>query len=300
MPLTFYERYTFRAANRRKIDLANEIIEDYARQGYTLTLRQLYYQFVSKDYIPNTAREYKNMSSLFTKARLAGLMDWEGIEDRTRTDRGNTHWDSPQQLVRACAEQFMLDSREDQDTYVEVWIEKDALVGVIESVCKRLDVRYFACKGYVSASAMWKAGQRFLRREDLHDQQGIILYLGDHDPSGIQMTEDIQRRMTLFGTNAQVNRIALNMDQIKQFKPPPNFAAVKDPRSDAYIQKFGDKSWELDALTPSVIVSLIEEGVEEHTDWDKREAVMGQTTKHREQLDYVAENWRTIFKREDS
>jgi hypothetical protein len=84
-----------------------------------------------------------------------------------------------------------LDTRRNQEYYIEVWIEKDALLGILETICKKLDVPYFSCRGYVSQSSMWEAAQRF--REN--DREGILLHLGDHDPSGIDMSRDIQERL---------------------------------------------------------------------------------------------------------
>lgn len=291
MPRHFYEHYGFRGANLQKVETANEIIEKYMDAGYTLTLRQLYYQFVANYGLPNKVKEYKNLSGILTKSRLTGMTDWEGIEDRTRTYKENSHWNTPQDIVRACAEQFRLDTRIDQDLYVEVWIEKDALVGVIEDVCRELDVGFFSCRGYVSASAMWKAGQRLKARWNDYGQKTVVLHLGDHDPSGMQMTEDMQRRLSLFGADVEVKRIALNMDQVRTYNPPPNPAKMTDPRAADYIAEYGNDSWELDALEPDVIVQLIRDEVALLTDINRQAAIITKQQKDRDQLNHIAENW---------
>ena len=272
------------------IDQANEIIEEYQQQGFDLTLRQLYYQFVSRDLLQNTSKEYDKLGRAINDARLAGLVDWESIVDRTRLLARNAHWDSPKSIIQTCAEQYQIDKWEGQKYKVEVWVEKEALVGVIDRVCRETDTPYFACRGYVSQSSMWKAAMR-IEGYFCEDQWPIILHLGDHDPSGIEMTRDIQDRLSLFvpQTNIEVIRIALNMDQIIQYGPPPNPAKLTDTRSSDYITKYGFNSWELDALEPSVIVELIKDNILQYRDERMYDERVCQEIDERKQLREVAE-----------
>jgi hypothetical protein len=216
MPLICYVPKSFRPDTQTRINQANEIIVEYQAQGFKLTLRQLYYQFVSRDLIPNTVQSYKSLGDVVNDGRLAGLIDWDAIEDRTRNLRSGSHWSSPRSIVRACADQYAVDLWATQENYVECWIEKDALVGVIEGVCNELDVPYFACRGYTSQSEMWGAAQRLVERER-RDKKTSIIHLGDHDPSGIDMTRDIQDRLQLFGSTAVIHRIALNFASSAEF-----------------------------------------------------------------------------------
>lgn len=261
--------YINKSLSQKKLDLiedANEIIEEYQTDGFDLTLRQLYYQFVARGKIENTERSYKNLGNTITDGRLCGLIDWEAIEDRTRNVRENTHWESPRQILTSAQRWFYMDRWVNQSVRVEVWIEKDALVGVVEDVCRKHDVPLFSCRGYVSASEMHKAAQRLLRNEQ-HGQDTIILHLGDHDPSGVDMTRDIKARLCLFEcTEFCVHRIALNMDQIQELKPPPNPAKLKDTRAKRYIKEFGRKSWELDAIEPAMMQNLIETQIDLYKD----------------------------------
>jgi len=239
------------------IEMANGIIDDYAAQGFTLTLRQLYYQFVSRGLLPNTERHYKQLGEVVNKGRLAGLIDWDAIEDRTRNLHRLPSWESPGVLLTSAAEQFRLDKWADQPYRPEVWIEKDALVGVIESVCTELQVPYFACRGYCSQSEMWAAAQRL----GAYEGGAVVLYLGDHDPSGIDMSRDIEDRLEMFEAFARVERLALNIGQVRDYNPPPNPAKMTDTRASDYVQQFGRESWELDALEPAVIAGLIRDAV---------------------------------------
>lgn len=260
MPKIQYVSKNFSDKTMLRIKEANIIIDEYMEQGYTLTLRQLYYQFVSRDLIPNKQTEYKKLGVVVSDARLAGLIDWNAIEDRTRNVRALSHWESPSEIVDACASQFRVDMWKKQVCRPVVWIEKDALVGVIEGVCNRYDVPYFSCRGYTSQSEMWKAAMNFETQMD-SGQRPILLHLGDHDPSGLDMTDDIIKRLETFMGGIEVRRLALNQEQVKKYNPPPNPAKMTDSRFADYMAKFGSESWELDALEPSVMSDLIEKEV---------------------------------------
>jgi hypothetical protein len=239
---------------------AEAICRTYAGQGYDLTLRQLYYQFVARGLIPNSQQSYSRLGDIVSNGRMAGLIDWSHIVDRTRNLRGTSHWGSPSDIIDASASSFRLDKWADQDTRVEVWVEKEALAGVVQRAADEYDVNWFSCRGYVSQSELWAAG----RRHRLYMQRGqgvIVLHLGDHDPSGIDMTRDIRdrpphvRSATARTTRPRkVRRIALNDGSgQQQYNPPPNPAKLTDSRSEGYIQEYGHESWELDALDPATL-----------------------------------------------
>ena len=251
------------------IQLANEIIDEYRAQGFILTLRQLYYQFVARGWLPNTQQSYKRLGLIINNARLAGMVDWSAIEDRTRNVRSNYHYDNPRQAIQDALDTYEIDMWANQPERVEVWIEKEALVGVIAAVCNEMDVPYFACRGYVSQSEQWRAYARARHYSSEREQVTTILHFGDHDPSGIDMTRDNQDRLDMFlgyDGSATVERLALNWDQIEEFNPPPNPAKMTDPRFSGYADKYGDESWELDALEPSVMTDLIRQHVKQHRD----------------------------------
>ncbi|MCK4601056.1 MAG: hypothetical protein KAU28_01230 [Phycisphaerae bacterium] len=251
------------------IETAAAVIREYQAQGYVLTLRQLYYQFVARDLSENTQRAYSRLGRIISEARLYGLLDWDALEDRTRNLETINAWDSPRAIIEASAEQYQRDLWVNQPAYVEVWVEKEALLGVIARTCTDLRVPHFACRGYVSQSEMFNAGYHRLRRALANDRRCIIIHLGDHDPSGVDMTRDIHDRLELFaGDTITVNRIALNWDQVEEYKPPPNPAKQTDSRCAQYMAQFGDEGWELDALEPAVLDRLIREAVLEHVDQD--------------------------------
>jgi hypothetical protein len=248
----------------------------------------------SRDLLPNKQQSYDRLGSIVSDARLAGLIDWNGIEDRTRETKVPSTWDSPEQILRAAASSFRYACWDDQPWHVEVWIEKEALAGVIEGICSELRIPHLACRGYTSQSEMWSSAQRLVRACAGGDRRALILHLGDHDPSGLDMTRDIADRLEMFGAEVEVRRIALNMDQIEEFKPPPNPAKVTDSRFADYQAKFGDESWELDALEPKFLTSLIQDAVFEVRDVDLWKKAVRREDADRRKLDLVAEQWAKV------
>lgn len=289
MPKYQYKEINFRQDSLRLINVINSVIEEYTAQGFDLTLRQVYYQLVARDYIPNNERSYKNTGNLINDARMAGLIDWLAIQDRTRNIRRNSHWSSPADIMGSVLYSYAIDRRKDQPNYIEVWVEKDALIGIVQQISSKLDVPCFSCRGYVSASEMWSAAQRFIRQD--HRERRVILHLGDHDPSGKDMTRDIAERLDIFGADVEVQRIALNWDQIDQYSPPPNPAKLTDSRAGAYIAEFGHESWELDALEPKVLTGLIREHVDALTDRTLLADAIRREDTDKEELELVKNNW---------
>jgi hypothetical protein len=308
MPMIQYVPKKFNAQHQEIVRQANEIIERYAAQGYDLTLRQLYYQFVAGDLFPeswrsaatgstNNEQSYKKLGSILSDARRAGLVDWNRIVDRTRIMREPPTWPGPESIVRACAAQFNVDLWDGQPSRVEVWIEKDALVGVLEVACREWQCPYFSCRGYTSDSAVWVAARRMMDTAN-GGQKVLILHLGDHDPSGIDMTRDIRERVELFAGKAhldiEVKRIALNMNQVEEYNPPPNPAKETDSRYAEYRERFGEESWELDALNPETLTELIADEMRAVIEQEAWDAAVARRDEGRRLLGEVARRWNTL------
>jgi hypothetical protein len=264
-----FESRRFRTGSLAIIEVANDICRDYQQQGFNLTLRQIYYQFVARGLLANRDENYKRLGSIINDARLCGLMDWSFVQDRTRVTHGNFGgYRDPGQFMDSMAESYFEALWRGQEYRPEVWVEKDALRDVIARAANTYRVPYFSCRGYTSQTAMYDAAKRFERRRN----QGLIpvvIHLGDHDPSGLDMTRDITDRLgQLSNGYVEVRRIALNMDQIETYDPPPNPAKTTDSRGWSYISEYGNSSWELDALEPSVLVDLIEAEIRSMLDED--------------------------------
>lgn len=289
MPKIQYKEIAFRQKSLDLINLINGVVTEYSKQGYELTLRQVYYQLVSRGYIENNERSYKNIGSLINDGRLAGLIDWNSITDRTCNLRNRSHWNRPQDVIYSAKYSYLLDKWEGQPNYVEVWVEKDALVDIVGQACHPIDTPYFSCRGYTSQSEMWTAAQRFIRQKNRDNR--YIIHLGDHDPSGIDMTRDIQERLEMFGADVYVKRVALTMNQVQTYNPPPNPAKITDSRCGKYIDQYGEESWELDALEPQMLVNLITNEVTALRDDEIYQAVCDREKQEKEELQKLADHY---------
>jgi hypothetical protein len=252
------------------IDVVNGIVNEYAAQGYRMTVRQLYYQLVSRDIVPNTSQSYDRIAAIINDGKMVGLIDWDAIEDRTREFVTRSRWNSGGEILHAISRQYHQDMWANQDNRVFVIIEKEALAGVFADVCNEYDIPLLAARGYPSGTVLHEFAMGPLLASRRERQRCVILHFGDHDPSGIDMTRDLQERLELFtGRNIDLQRIALNMDQIEEKNPPENPAKVTDSRFDQYQQRFGDSSWELDALEPVYLNELVETHAKMYIDPDK-------------------------------
>lgn len=272
-----YIEKRFSAESCSLLTVIDEIVEEYQADGYMLTTRQVYYQLVARDIVENSLNSYKRVAGLINDGKLAGALDWDALEDRTREFKTRGHWNSPSEILAASADQYHEDLWDGQSSRVFVIIEKEALVGVLESLCHRYDVPLLAARGYPSGTVLREFAQRHLIPA-LHG--GVyckILHLGDHDPSGIDMTRDLRDRIELFSEQSSglhVDRIALNMAQIEELRPPENPAKSTDARFASYRKKYGASSWELDALPPAYLNQLVESRIQAMIDdvrWRERQ-----------------------------
>jgi len=264
-----YQKPKLSRANFKRLEQVNDIVEQYAKEGYTLTLRQLYYQLVSKNIIANVTKEYDRLSHLLTQGRLGGIVDWDAIEDRIRTPNLPYYNHSVEQAVEAAHDHFRLDRMDGQDNYIELWVEKDAISSIMKRRTHHYGIRLMVNRGYSSTTAMHDAFKRFEAAIEI-GQHATILYLGDADPSGLDMAlNDIPKRLEeTFGTSVDVQPIAITWPQIKQYDPPPNPAKIKDPRAAWFIKTYGESSYEVDSLEPKVLAEIVTREIESRLDMD--------------------------------
>jgi hypothetical protein len=280
-----YKPKNFRPESLKTISMVNRLIDHYAAQGMSVSVRQIYYRLVAADLIPNTVQSYKNTASLISDGRMAGLISWDAIEDRNRQLSGLQHWNGAVDALKEVRGRYRIDKWATQPWRPEVWVEKAALEGVVGQVCNDLEVDFLALRGYNSQSEAWAAGRRFARYIG-RGQRPIVFHLGDHDPSGLDMTRDNRERISLFaGTPIMLQRLALNRDQIDEYDPPPNPAKETDSRYEGYSAEHGDESWELDALEPSVIKRLIADAVDRLRDPDVWAERVAQEVEDKRELD---------------
>lgn len=282
----------FRAATLATIEQVNKVLRQYRALGYDLTVRQVYYQLVAKGLIPNNLRSYKRLANAVSDGRKAGLIDWDMIVDRTREVIIPAHWADPAEIVESAVRSFRIDKWEGQPNHVELMVEKQALAGILEPICLDLDIPFTANKGYSSDSAMYLAGKRIERKYVWENKNIFILYLGDHDPSGMDMDRDILGRLELFGKmGLDVERLALLMEQIERMDVPENPAKTSDSRYEGYVALFGDSSWELDAVEPAELERLVREAVEKLRDEDLWQEAKAKEDEMRQELQDFADNY---------
>lgn len=287
----------FYASSHKIINQANAIAKEYLAKGYSLTLRQLYYQFVARDYIKNTIANYKKLGNVINLGRLAGLIDWDLIEDRTRWLRSIADYSDPQEFIQAMVHQYAENLWRNNETYCEVWVEKDALSGVVARSCDKWRVPYFPCRGYGSQSELYAAGKRLQALHGGAHEHIAIFHLGDHDPSGIDMTRDNRDRLEMFsGVPLTFTRVALNMDQIEEYEPPENPAKETDSRFVDYADKFGESSWELDSMAPEVINEILERHITSVLDVAEWQLLYDEEQDNRRLIERAADNWELVTK----
>ncbi len=290
--------------NKNRLEDINDIIEEFQADGYVLTLRQLYYQLVSRDVIPNEQSEYAKLSRLLKEGRMGGVVDWDAIEDRLRKPSLPYAVDDIDQAIQDTIDQYRLRRQEDQPNYIEVWVEKDALSGVLKRVTEKYHIPIMVNRGYSSVSAMYDAFMRFTHKfhygfqgQDLRPVK--ILYLGDYDPSGLDMLRDIKDRIDEFhegymddGTDIQqmefeVLPVALTKEQVEKHNPPPNPAKLTDPRAKEFIAMYGNQSWEVDALKPNVLNNLLNNAIINLIDTNKFHDILDQEKTDIEKLEAI-------------
>lgn len=311
----YFKMHRFTPEARALVDRAVQIVTRYQSQGLRMTLRQLYYQLVTTNTIKNEEKQYKRLSAILSDARLMGLLDWSAIEDRIRRPQVPLEFTDLDHRIQVALDNYRLPRWADQPRYCELWVEKDALSGVLAPLASEYHVPLMVNRGYSSQSAMYDSSKRFLeaafgekkvpyvsledyfqRMEDPADKKkgkGVsnvfmldhdklpkqkkelyLLYLGDHDPSGEDMVRDIEERLSMYGCELVVKKVALTMDQVEEHDPPPNPAKMTDPRAAEYVDKHGATSWEVDALPPDVLDATIRAELDEIVDKELMDEVI--------------------------
>lgn len=302
-----------------------QIVNEYAKLGYPLTLRQLHYQLVTQNWIINHDTAYKKLGTILDDCRYGGKVDWNAIEDRGRIPYIPYYVEDVEAALQDTVDQYRIDRQRDQKNHIELWSEKDALSGILKRSTEKYHIQLVINKGYTSSSAIYGAYKRCVK-QILDGKKVTILYFGDHDPSGLDMIRDIRERLLLFMCNGDLLRdndtinnwweenqysvydlvdnnfisekdgnvmiagndnlyeefargkirmyldenklftvlpIGLTMEQIKKYNLPPNPTKLTDTRADKYIKKFGKTCWEVDALKPQVLTSIIETNIKQ-------------------------------------
>ncbi|MDE1764197.1 MAG: hypothetical protein KGH88_08120 [Thaumarchaeota archaeon] len=246
----------------------NNIMSQY---NMLLTVRQIFYRLVSSGFIQNTINSYKLFDRMITRGREKGDIDARRIVDRARQIIGGDYgYASVQDFVRSKISELEDTERytrrvwDCQPQYVEVWVEKDALATLFSTIADGYRVVTYPSRGYSSYTKVYEAiNKRFSMYED---RPITILHFADHDPSGLNMTDDIQSRLYRYGSHAKVKRMALTYTQVRQFGLEPMPTKISDSRWKEYSLQYGSQCWELDALPPNELQNIIRDAIKGHID----------------------------------
>lgn len=299
-----YKNYRFTESDREILAMASSVIERFEEKGYSMTVRQIYYQFLKNgwmdDWWPpkggksskeraNSIESYNKLKKLMSRGRRAGLISWTAIEDITRQMYGTPWVESPEQALANARSKYALDLWRGQPYRPFALVEKDGQLGIIGGICNRLRIDYASCRGYTSESAIWRIGRK-CAGYIMKGQTPIAFHLSDHDPSGIDMTDDIRDRLSMFaGTPITVVRLALNLDQIRKFDFPPNAVKKTDARWKKYARKYGEDCWEMDAPSPEFTAGLIEDAVAQLRDEKMWSEALAEEAADKDYLDHLIE-----------
>ena len=273
------------------IPIVNEIFDQY---DFALTVRQIYYRLISDPYnlFENTRSNYTGFDRILTKAREEEEIDWTRIEDRTRQSiggEGAIDSETPEEFLQAyvrtlknCWSYYDKKMWLSQQNFIEVWVEKDALSSLVSQACKEYRVLVFPSRGFSSFTKVKEGIKRLYENTEIicggvddpiQNKATYVLHLADHDPSGLGMTQDLRNRFARYDAGfIQVERIGLNIDQVREFDLRPNPVKKADSRTAEYVQTFGNDCWELDALPPNELQKLIVTEIEGYIDEERWEA----------------------------
>jgi len=265
-----------------------KVIKEYTSK---LTVRQIYYRLVSRHIIKNIQQEYKYLVGALVDARWNREIPFSAIEDRTRMFIGGddsptdpkSHFEQWLNAFKNCANYYDLPHWSDQQEYVEVWLEKQALQGVFDEVIKEWKVTLFPCRGYPSLTKLYEAAMR-LKAVQRTGRAIKILYFGDYDPSGQDIPRKVEEDLTKFGIDLELEKIAITKEQIEKYEIPPFPAKTSDPRFAKFAAEYGEDAVELDAIDPKVLQEIIRESITGQFDQAIRDEVEERQEKEREEI----------------
>ena len=258
------------------IETAKEILVEL----HPMTVRQVYYQLVSRQVIKNDRGQYQAVSNALVYARREGYIPWGWIEDRLRRPHHVSMWSGLPEFAETCRRAYRRDVWDTQPDYLEIWLEKDALSGIFEDVLNPYGVTLNVGRGYDGWDSIHNAAIRFMEKTSVP----TVLYFGDFDPSGEDMVRSLIKRLESLGSRPEVVKIALTYDDILRYELPPDFAKKTDTRTAAFVAEHGDIAVELDALPPAVLRDRLEDEVSSRMDLKALKKIKTRERKERTKL----------------
>lgn len=252
---------------RNKTTLALEsVILDIVDERHPITVRGIGYALFTQELIKGMSKnELSRLSRITTDMRERGDLEWTRIVDDSRSVDRVSGWSSPERMLDIMVRGYRRDYWQDQPTLVEVWSEKSTIQGVLAPVLDEYGVTFRVMRGFASYTSVRQAAEDSLVIPD--GRKGVVLYIGDWDPSGLYMSElDLPQRLARYGSQWSFERIAILESDTKSL---PSFdAATKksDVRFDWYVKRYGTKCWELDAMNPNDLRDRVREQIESRLD----------------------------------
>ena len=271
----------------KRLEQVQKIIAYYKTLGLLLTVRQIHYQLVSTNAYENTQSNYDSMTRMLTNARMSGRLDWSAIVDRNRETRRSYFDDSVKDAIRSALRCFGRDKMLYQDVYIEVMIEKMAIFEIVERVTNKYNIRLTGDKGFCSTTILYEIAGR-MKEQTREGKKCYVLYIGDHDPSGLTMDESIKNTLARMGANG-VNfiRVGLTKEQVEKYNLPPNMLKEGNTNSKKYAKKHGEVSWECDALPPEVLQNDLEDNILSLINYSTYEYMLKLEKEGKEQLENI-------------
>jgi len=262
----------------KTIKLLESVVE-VLTNTHPMTVRQVYYQLVSRQVIENSRGQYQAVSNLLVNARKEGVIPWVWVEDRLRRPRQVSMWSSLNSFAETARRAYRRDVWDTQPSYLEVWLEKDALSGIFEDALDPYGVTLNVGRGYDGWDSIHNAAERFGTGDRVS-----VLYFGDFDPSGEDMVRSLRERLAFFDCKPEIVKCALTFEDVERYNLPPDFTKATDTRRAAFVKKYGDVAVELDALPVHVLRDRLVAGVEGRIDMHALESVRQLEQSERDRL----------------
>ena len=246
-------RATKAEVERRRLEL-HAIIEAMR----PMTVRQVFYQATVKGLVEKSEAGYAKVQTDLALMRRDGELPYDWLVDNTRMMRKPRSVSSIKQALDDTARLYRKDLWAEADCYVEIWLEKDALSGVVYPVTSLYDAPLMVARGYASLSFLHGAADYIKELE----VPTYLYHMGDFDPSGVNAGQKIESTLREMAPDAEIHfeRIAVTLEQIREWDLPTRPTKTSDSRS----KGFGDISVELDAIPPTDLRDLVTMAIEQH------------------------------------
>ncbi|MDZ4214985.1 MAG: hypothetical protein U1C60_09375 [Rhodocyclaceae bacterium] len=250
-----------RGKSKGTLELETAILSIVAERA-PITVRGVAYALFTRGLIDGmTVNNTSKVSRIMTAMREADALDWKDVVDGSRAVDRVSIWRDPSSIIEAAVTGYRRDYWQDQPSLVEIWSEKSTIAGVLAPVLNEFGVTFRVMKGFGSFTSVRQAAEDSLSLAS--HQTGVVLYIGDFDPSGLYMSAvDLPERLDRYGSQWTFERIAVLESDTSNLLSFDLASKTGDPRHDWYLKRYGSKCWELDAIDPNDLRHRVKEQIE--------------------------------------